>query len=168
MKILTFVLSGLFAVALSACATQSNKNKTDELRSVFEQYKLASNKSNTEQSKYFTEKMWKELQESRGNSQNQTDASIKAINNFPNEIIVENTMESVENGNGCLVVQGNSQSGTAMDYNISFTQLNKRWVFSDISVTLYDPGQKRWLTEPVCDTEQKQLLWLKHLQQEAN
>jgi hypothetical protein len=168
MKILTFVLSGFLVVTMTACATHSQNNKTEELRSVFEQYKSVSNKSDTEQSKYFTEKMWKELQESRDNPQNQTDASIKAINNFPNEVIVENTMESVENGKGCLIVQGNSQSGAAMDYNIGFTQHDNRWVFSDISVTLYDSGQKRWLTEPVCDTEQKQLLWLKHLQQEAN
>ena len=163
-----FYISILCALTVIACAMGTKKASEGELRSIFEQYKAVSGAPANEQSQYFTDEMWKTLQESRNNPQNQTDASVLAINNFPNEVVVENSMESIEDGKGCLIVQGNSQKGTPMDYSIAFTRHDNRWLFSDISVTLYDPGQTRWLNEPVCDTEQKQLLWLKHMQQEAN
>jgi len=157
----------LLTLLLVACATTAPQDKTSTLYSVFSRYVSDSKNPELNQSKYFTDKMWKEIQESRTNPQNQTNASIKAINNFPNEVIVENTMEAIDKDKGCLIVQGNSSStGTPMDYNIILTQQDAHWVFSDISVTIYDQGQKRWLTKPVCDTEQKQLLWLEHMQQE--
>ena len=160
-------ISVLVIISFAACATGSKKN-TNELRSVFDKYKLVSHKPDSVQMKYFTIKMWKELQESRQNPNNKTDQSILAVNNFPNEIVVKQSMEAIDNGKGCLIVQGNGRNGMPMDYNLVLTRSNSRWVFSDISVTLYDSGQKRWLTKPICDAEQKQLLWIKYLQKNPN
>ena len=155
-------ISILLSVLLVSCAANPKLEGDGELRHVFDQFKKETRDSNASQ--YFTDKMWKEYLEFRGNSQ---DAAFKTANNFPDELTVTGSMESIENNTGCLIVQGNDQQGQAMDYNITLVKSEDRWRFSDLSVTLYDPGQKRWLTKPVCDTEQKQLLWLEHMQQQA-
>jgi hypothetical protein len=163
MKML-FFLSIILATTFSGCVTKTINNNSDELRSVFDHYKAVSLKSDSEQSEFFTEKMWKELQEQRSNFKNQTET--RSINNFPNGIIVKNSMESIKNGKGCLIVQGDVRNGSTMDYNISFTQLKNRWVISDILVSVDATGLKRWLTEPICDPEERQLVWRKFIHQQ--
>ena len=133
-----------------------------ELRYVFDQFKLEKNDSDLSQ--YFTKNMW---QEYLGISNGAQESIFNTVNNFPNELTVSGSMEAARNNKGCLIVQGKDRKGQAMDYNITLLKLDDRWRFSDISVTLYDSGQKRWLTEPVCDTEKKQLLWFKYKQQQA-
>jgi len=160
------VLAILAAVSLIGCAAHSKIIATGELHEVFKQYTLSTNNTKTQQSAFFTAKMWKDVQEFQSNSKNKTNPSTGSINNFPNELKVENTLESIEGNNGCLIVQGKNHNGEMMDYSISFVMPKGRWLIANITVTLYDPGQKRWLTKPVCDVKRTDQLWLEHVQRE--
>ena len=162
------MLSIILSATLSACATGTKMAGTDSLRSVFEHYKRVADKSDKTQSKFFTAKMWKEFQQSLDNQESQSGEAIKHIDGFPDELAITGSMESMENGEGCLIVQGTGRDGTPMDYNITFEKPSNRWVISHIAITTYDSGQQRWLTDPVCDPQRKHQLWLKHLQAEAN
>jgi hypothetical protein len=161
-------LSIILGAMLSACATETKMAGTDTLRSVFERYKRVATEPDKKQSEFFTAKMWKAFQKSRSYSESQSGDSLNITTRFPNELSVTGSMESMQNSTGCLIVQGNDRNGTPMDYNITFAKQNSRWVFSDIAITLYDSGQQRWLSDPVCDPQRKQQLWLKHLQAETD
>jgi hypothetical protein len=167
MNRITIPLSIILAATLSACATDTKTSGMGSLRSVFEHYKRVAAESDQAQSKFFTAKMWKSFQKSRRLSESKSNDSVNIGTHFPNDLIITGSMESMEITTGCLIVQGNDSRGTPMDYNITFEKQNNRWVFSDIVITLYDSGQQRWLSDPVCDPQRKHQLWMKHLQAES-
>lgn len=164
MRSLSSLLVLVCTMILLACSASPVVIKNNELANVFEQYKSITSESNAKQSSFFTSKMWGTVQEFRANPENKTNTSIASINNFPNEISVDQTLESIEGDTGCLIVQGTNSSDQLMDYSVVFEKQGQRWLISDVTTTVYDPNQKRWLTEPVCDIEHVQQLWLRHQQ----
>ena len=167
MKILSIYLS-IIVIGLTACAANTHTNTTNNLLSIFEEYKLVSNKSDNKQLKYFTPKMWNELQKYRNNPINSTNEIETVANSFPFELTkMESSQEIIENGIGCLVVHGQDQKNQPMDYFIEFVKQEGRWVIDNYETVIYDDSE-RWLTEPVCDPAKRQQLYDLHFHAEAD
>lgn len=140
---------------LAACATPNRAEKYSQLRAVFENYKLVLNAPESEQMNYFTEPMWKALQGSRKFSNPDTNTNILLFNHFPDGIVVNKSVETINNDKGCLIVQGISTDGTPADYIISFVRQNNHWVFADVLSEVYKTEEQRWISVPVCEHDQR-------------
>ena len=81
------------------------------------------------------------------------------FNNFPDGIVVKKSVETINNDKGCLIVQGNTDNGTPVDYIITLVRKNYHWVFADISSAEYKSEEERWISVPVCEHEQRHKLW---------
>lgn len=119
-------ISIFLTIVLSSCAAVP-ENREDELRLVFDKLKQETNATDEYLSSYFTSNMWHVLLEARNNPQNQQNASVESINNFPNEITVTGSMESIDDWKGYLIVQGNNRLLTISDYAIPKLDSNPSW-----------------------------------------
>ncbi|VAW60637.1 hypothetical protein MNBD_GAMMA11-359 [hydrothermal vent metagenome] len=84
---------------------------------------------------------------------------------FPDEIIqVSDHRESIQGNTGCLMVNGINAENIPMDYYIIYAVKNEHWIIEKIQVEYFSDETERYLTEAVCDQEEKDRLWLKHVE----
>jgi hypothetical protein len=163
-KALLILLFGLVS-----CASNPSVNTSGELRKVFDEFKHTVKKGSIEdQQKYFTLRMWADYQEFSQNPKNKTDEFASIVNSFPTGLKVEGSIEKIDGAYGCLIVQGKNRKNEIMDYIIEMIKQDNKWVFNDVSNNLYEPGQKRWLTEPVCSQESRLKLFMKYMQKQKD
>lgn len=82
---------------------------------------------------------------------------------FPDEMIqISGYNESILGSDGCLMVSGINAENKPMDYYIIYALKNDHWIIEKIQVEYFSDETERYLTEAVCDQEEKDKLWLEH------
>ena len=88
---------------------------------------------------------------------------------FPNHLrkVIE-SKESAIGDAGCLLVMGVDDSDNPADYFISYVREDARWVFDEMTISYAFDGEKRVVTDPICDQEKREILWLEYMQGQHN
>ena len=149
-----------FIVVITSCAS-SQINENSNLIDIFLEYKYLSKSEN--ERVFFEANLWDFIVKSRLNSKRSVFSD--SLSKFPGEIIeISDSKESIYNKTGCLLVSGVNKNNIPMDYYITYGFAENQWIIRDITVKYFFEGTKRFLTEAVCDEEERARLWLEFIE----
>ena len=150
---------------LGACTNKTLENHV-QLMDRFMEYRNSQNTHNNNphlENQYFTPQILKALNESRANDKNSD--FLSAINKFPNELVkITSHSESIIENTGCLMINGTNSEHTPTDYYIVYKRVDARWLIDNISVKFFLDGTERFLDRAVCDDEEQEKIWIKHME----
>jgi len=151
-------------VFITACAgnvPHDSGQSSDLLMQQFNDYKLL--RTTEDESAYFTPDLWAAIKKARFNKEQSI--FTKIFSQFPNEIIqVSSHKESIQGGDGCLMISGVNSEDTPMSYFINYKLKGEYWLIEKFNADYSFDGLEQYPVKAICDAEERNRLWLEHVE----
>lgn len=148
----------ILSTLLIGCSLHTN---TISLNDSFNDYKSSVDTSS--EKTFLTEEVWNDLVKARDNSKQS--ALVHSLAKFPTEMLkITDTKQSIQGEKGCLLVSGVNNSDVEIDYYISYSLENHKWIINEVTVKYFLDDSKRYLNEAECDKEKRMSLWLQSIE----